>query len=135
MTLNLYQKILDELFTLAQDVEPIKTSRLAACIVHKRSIISYGFNQLKTHPFQAQYTRHENAIYLHAETDAIKNALKRIPSAELSKTMLFVVRAKLEKGKWVYGLSKPCEGCMKAVATFDIKDVVYTTDEGDYKYM
>jgi deoxycytidylate deaminase len=35
----------------------------------------------------------------------------------------------------MYGMAKPCIGCARAIATFDIQKVVYTLDGGDYKYM
>ena len=50
-------------------------ARLAACVVYKRDIVSFGINQLKSHPFQAKFSKNEDSIFLHAETDAIKNAL------------------------------------------------------------
>jgi len=35
--------------------------------------------------------------------------------------------------KFVRGMSKPCEGCARAIAQFGIKKVYYTTEEGfDY---
>ena len=131
-------KILENIFQLAQDTEGAGNSRLAACIVYKNKIISYGFNQKKTHPFQSQYSKNEDAIYLHSETDAIKNALKRVDPEILEKSTLCVVRAKRNSDnhkEWIFGLAKPCCGCAKAIATFGIKNVIYTTDEGDYKYM
>jgi len=32
-------------------------------------------------------------------------------------------------------MAKPCIGCARAIATFDISNVVYTLDGEDYKYM
>jgi len=130
-------RIIDNLFRLAQDVEGVNSSRLAACIVVKNTIVGYGFNQKKSHPFQAQYAKNEDAIYLHAETDAIKNALKRVAPEDLSKATLYVARAKRDQNdkKWIYGLSRPCSGCARAIASFDIKKVLYSTEGKDYKYM
>jgi deoxycytidylate deaminase len=131
------QRIFDNLFRLAQDVEGVNSSRLACCIVIKNTIVAYGFNQKKSHPFQAQYSKHEDAIYLHAETDAIKNATRRgVTTEELAKSTLYIARAKYdERKKWVCGLSKPCSGCARAIAAFNIQRVAYTLDSGGYKYM
>jgi deoxycytidylate deaminase len=135
------RRIIDNLFKLAQDVEGVSSARLACCIVIKNNIIAYGFNQKKSHPFQAQYGKNEDSIYLHAETDAIKNALRRVNQEDLTKATLYIVRAKYdENGHWAHGLSKPCSGCARAIAAFGIKNVVYTTEVYNsggnyYKYL
>lgn len=113
-------------------------ARLASCVVYKNEIVSIGVNQLKSHPFQARFAKNEDSIFLHAETHAIKNALKIITVEQLSKSHLYVCRVKYcdtGKKKFIWGLSKPCAGCMRAIATFDIKKVVYTCDGVDYKYL
>ena len=131
------RRIINNLFRLAQDIEPIKSSRLAACLVLKNNIIGFGFSQMKSHPFQAEFAKNEEAIYLHAETDAIKNALKRVSQDDVARSTLYVARAKMhiDTKKWMYGLAKPCPGCARAIATFDIQKVVYTLEGDDYKYM
>jgi deoxycytidylate deaminase len=128
---NRHDRYIDYLFKLAQDIEAIKSSRVTSCVVYKNEIVGFGFCQMKTHPMQAQFTRHHNAIYLHAEIDAIKNALKRISVDDISRATLYIARAKKEQGIWQFGLSRPCDGCMKAISSFDINNVIYTTDE-DY---
>jgi hypothetical protein len=95
-----------------------------------------GFNKKKSHPFQRKFSKHEEAIYLHAEIDAIKNALKNVDAETISKSTLYIMRVKYEDmnaKRFVRGLSKPCEGCSRAIAQFGIKKVYYTTEEGfDY---
>ena len=130
-------RIINNLFRLAQDIEPVKSSRLAACLILKNSVLGYGFSQMKSHPFQAEFAKNPEAIFLHAETDAIKNALKRASQDDVSKATLYIARAKIDHRtrKWIYGMAKPCIGCARAIATFDISNVVYTLDGEDYKYM
>jgi len=130
-------RIINNLFRLAQDIEPVKSSRLAACLILKNSVLGYGFSQMKSHPFQAEFAKNPEAIFLHAETDAIKNALKRVSQDDVSKATLYIARAKIDHRtrKWIYGMAKPCIGCARAIATFDISNVVYTLDGEDYKYM
>jgi len=114
-------------------------TRIAACIVYKNEIVSIGINQLKSHPFQAKFSRHEDSIFLHAETDAIKNALKHISVDQLSKASLFVCRVKYDENSRnklkTRGMCRPCEGCQRAIATFNISKVVYTCDDGSHKYL
>tara|TARA_Y100000310_G_scaffold34476_1_gene32642 strand:+ start:621 stop:1031 length:411 start_codon:yes stop_codon:yes gene_type:complete len=130
-------RIIDQLFKLAQDVPAIGSARFAACIVSGTSFVSYGFNQKKSHPFQAKYAKNVDAIYLHSETDAIKNALKRISPDELEKCSLYITRAKRdeENKRWLYGLAKPCIGCVAAIDDFDLKRVIYSLDVEGYKYL
>jgi len=130
-------RIINNLFRLAQDIDPVKSSRLAACIVYKNTVMGYGFSQMKSHPFQAGFAKNEHAIFLHAETDAIKNTLKRVSQDDVARSTLYIARAKIhvETKKWMYGLAKPCPGCARAIATFDIQNVVYTLEGDDYKYM
>lgn len=101
---------------------------LAAAIVIKNRIISFGTNQMKTDPFQAKYAKNKDCIYLHAEIGAIKNALKRVDVDSLRKADLYVLRVRNENRK--RAMSKPCAGCMRAIAEFGIRRVIYTTDDG-----
>lgn len=128
-------KILDILSKLAVTVEPVASARIAAAVVYKNDMISFGINQKKTHPFQVKFQRNHQSIFLHAETDAIKNALRFIDQEQLSKSTLYICRMKYigtDRREFVQGLSKPCEGCTKAIATFDIKNVVYSLDNEGY---
>ena len=129
-------KVLNLLSVIASDVPQMtkrSRARLAAAVVYKNQIVSYGVNQRKSHPFHSQFSDHESAIFLHAETDAIKNALKRINEYELEKSTLYVCRVKYTDNtpnkKLTWGLSKPCHSCFKAIATFGIKSVIYTGDD------
>jgi len=131
-------EICENLFKIAQSIAPVRSSRLAACLVYKNEIYAYGFSKMKTHPFQVRFFKNPQSIYLHAETDCIKNALRVTNDKTIAKSTLYVVRAKKDVHNhklWVYGLAKPCLGCQRAIITYDIKNVIYTTNEGHYKYM
>ena len=128
-------KVMDSLAKIAEDLDKNMNrsgARLASAIVFKNQVVSYGVNQNKSHPFHSQFSDHGDAIFLHAETDAIKNALKRIDENELSKATLYICRVKYDKaGKnksMTWGLSKPCVGCQRAIATFGIGDVIYSAE-------
>ena len=127
-------KILDK---VAESIDPVSGARLAAAVVYRNDIIAIGTNRKKTHPFQRRFAKHEMAVYLHAEIDAIKNALRHLSLTELSKSKLYISRMryadsepKPTRDKLMRGLAKPCEGCMRAIATFDIKHVCFTSDNG-----
>lgn len=100
----------------------IKLPQMAAVIV-RRNVIAIGYNSLKSHPLAARFGRHDEAIYLHAEVDAIKNALRFCRPNELAGCSMYVARV-LKNGE--PALAKPCKGCVRALATFGIEDVYWT---------
>lgn len=107
-------------------------SKHSALILYKNEIISVGFNRIKSHPFQKKYAKANEAIFLHAEISAIKQSLRRITLKELSKSTMYVARIRLNtENKPHFMYSKPCDGCMRAIAEFDIQKVFYTEDGGN----
>ena len=128
------KQIFGNLFKLAQSVEPIKGARIVAAITLRGRVVSYGFNHLKTNPFQSQYAKNRHAVYFHAETHAIKNALRIIEVDELAKCELYIMRARYNQlHNWEYGISFPCEGCTKCIDDFGIKQVYYSLDSKGFK--
>lgn len=129
---------IETLKTIAEDVEPVSRARLAAMILYKGKMVSIGFNQSKSHPFAAKYGKHPEAIYLHAEQDAINKAKRKLTEAELRKATLIVVRVKSEhNGKTTFGIAKPCPGCAQCITDHKIRTVIYTetTEGGNLKYI
>lgn len=136
---------MSNLFSLCQDLhnEPNSTrlpggARMVAALYVKNELVSIGWNQRKTSPFQAQFGKNQEAIYLHAELHAIKSALRTWSEADLirAKTTLFICRAKRthRAGPFIRGLAKPCSGCMGALGKdwYKIKTVVYSLDQDKY---
>lgn len=126
------------LHTLAKvaAANPNPQEKLAAAIVYRNRIISVGLNSMKSHPMAAKYGKNPEAVFLHAEIDSIKNALREIDIDYFSKCDLYVVRVKKPKPfskQYIFGLAKPCCGCERAIISFGIKRVIYTTNEGGYK--
>ena len=120
-----------ETFKLAQSIVPVRSSRIAACVVYRSKVVAYGYNHKKSHPFQAKFCKNKDAVFFHAEVHAIKNALRIIDIDDLSKCDLYIVRAKRENSSqktWVTGLAIPCSGCQKCIEDFDLKDVHYSLD-------
>ena len=130
MNHNQNVKILNLLTKMAEAVPPVRSARLASAVVLKGDIVSFGVNQLKTHPFQAKYSKNSQALYMHSENAAILRALKKIGEDELKNSILYVARVKNPGNVW--GLACPCEGCMKAIDKFKIKNVVYTDENERY---
>jgi len=106
--------------------------KFAAAVVYRNRIISVGMNSMKSHPLQAKYGKNKEAIFLHAEIAAIRNALRELEVDELSKCEIYIARVKKEKPfskKYIWGLAAPCSGCRRAIAEFGLKRVIYTTNE------
>lgn len=109
--------------------------KMAAGIVYKNKLIATGVNSYKSHPMMLTAGYRTDQIFLHAETDAIKNALKKINTSTLEKCEIYIVRVKHpEKNskEYVTAMAKPCAGCEKTIATFGISNVLYTTDEENH---
>lgn len=127
-----HERYLNQLLDIAMAIEePVGSSRIAASIVLHKHVIAYGISQYKTHPLQSRFSSNSEAIYLHAEICAIKNALRTINLSDLLKCTLYIARTKYTdetKQAIVQGIAKPCCGCSRAIATFGIKKVVYTLD-------
>ena len=124
-------EIFNETFKLAQAVIPVRGARIAASVVRKGKVVSYGYNHKKSHPFQARFCKNKDAVFFHAEVHAIKNALQIIDVDDLSKCELYIVRAKRDKNnkRWITGLSKPCSGCQKCIDLFELKNIYYSEEK------
>jgi deoxycytidylate deaminase len=120
-------------FALACSTPPVSNAKVGAIIELRGREVGTGVNKNKSHPFAAKYGKNAESIYLHAETDAILNSLKYLDHPdELRKATIYIARARkvsTHDHRFIYGLAKPCLGCQRALATFGICDVVYTTDE------
>lgn len=107
--------------------------KLTAILVFRRDIVAIGNNGLRTHPLQKKYGKNDEAIFLHAEIDAIAQALNHISREDLKNSTLYVHRVKRSSSvkhvaEWVDGMACPCEGCHSAILAFGIKRVVYSTN-------
>ena len=115
--------IKSKLKTIAENVDPVSRMRLAAAVLYKNRIVSIGTNQYKTHPMMKRFCKNPEAIFLHAEVDAIYKASKILTEKEFKKSKLVVVRVKRDGS---YGLAKPCDGCQECIDYYNIKKVEYT---------
>jgi len=120
------KRMFNNLTEVAIASEKVANYRLAAIIVYKNRIVSYGVPSYKTSPFQKKYAADEHKIHLHAEISAIKNAMRHLSLSQLKKSSLYVCRVK-DTG---WGMAKPCSGCQRAILEFGIKKVIYSSEEG-----
>jgi len=131
-------KIIRTVENIAASAERFSSAKVGAVLAIRNEIISIGFNQKKTHPLQRRFSKNEDCIYLHAEIDAIKNALRLNDPELLSKCTLYVSRVKCvstHDKTLILGIAKPCAGCMKAIRKYRIPEVIYSTDENTYEYL
>jgi deoxycytidylate deaminase len=102
---------------------PTTLPRMAAVIVFKNEVISIGYNQRKSHPFQKQFSQSDLKICLHAETDALRKALKILDCKEISKTRIYIARVLKNDS---IAKAKPCTICQNALNAYGIQ--AYWTD-------
>lgn len=126
----------------ATDLEGCAGARVAAILVYRDKPIAIGYNHKKSHPFIANFTKNDQAIFFHAETHAIFKALRSVEQKVLQRSTLYICRVKYapdgrKKGQLLWGLAKPCRGCMSCIAYYNIPRIVYSTDgePGSYKVM
>lgn len=138
VTMNAIESKLHELCTLADERPAVYRAQIVAGLYIRNKRIALGYNSYKSHPFQARFGKHEESIYLHAETDAIKNALKILTVDEIKKCSMYIARMKWKEGDnsdRITGMAKPCEGCKRALATFEIENVFYTLDDDGWEML
>lgn len=138
MIFNRDIKVMELLRRCSIDHQASKNNfKLSAAIVIKKDIISIGYNQMRTHPLQSQYSKNEHAIFLHAEIDAIACALNHVNKEDLKKATLYVHRVKRSGPNctsWIDGEACPCVGCSSAIMAFNISRVVHSTNlDGEYE--
>ena len=89
-----------------------------AVIIYRGKIIGRGFNKICVPGINRV-----NKYSIHAEVDAINDALRKFSKSILKKSVLVVVRLSTE-GKIRY--SYPCENCRNYISTVGIKTAYYT---------
>lgn len=138
MKTDRHQRYMKILAKIAEAQEPVARMRLTAALVYKNEIISVGCNQMKTHPFQMKFAKNKESIYLHAEVNCVRNALRSVSMDVISRCTMYVYRAKhpgQDSSVFIPGLSKPCEGCQRCIAEFGIKRVAYSLDNEGYDWL
>ena len=125
------KKIVEMLARLAIENPGTRTRyKMSAGIVYRRHLVATGVNSYKTHPLMQSPGYHREQIYMHAEVDAIRNALRLVSQDQLTKSAIYIVRVKQKReGKgYQFGLAKPCRGCTRMIASFGIDSVWWSED-------
>ena len=125
------QHWIEQLVRLARDIPRVGRARLASCMVHKGSVVAWGFNSMKSHPLAQRFGKNSDAIFLHSEVDCIRNAVKVLEPRELVRSTLYTARVKQVSSidrRMVHGLARPCAGCARAITAFNIGRAVWTLD-------
>lgn len=104
----------------------IDLPRMAAVITRRSKVISIGLNKHKTHPMAKRFQKHSKAECLHAEIDAIRNAIKN--GETLQNCSIYVARV-LKNNQ--LALAMPCEGCKDAIDTYGISNTFWTKNQND----
>ncbi len=97
--------------------------RMGAVLVLRNGDIFYGYNQQRSHPFQKQWAKHPEAIFLHAEIDALIRAMKMVPDEMIVGSSIYIARV-LKNGQ--PALAKPCSGCLGALIHFGVDNIWWT---------
>jgi deoxycytidylate deaminase len=92
--------------------------KLGCVIVKGNSVISTGYNQIKTHPLSPHAWK-----MVHAEFSAVLG----ISASDLKGSTVYVYR---ETKSGELALAKPCIYCHKMLENCDIKTVYYTIKGG-----
>lgn len=87
--------------------------RIGSCVVKKGKIVSFGWNQRKTHSKSLHPYRN-----LHAETHAILSTKE-----DLTGASIYVFR---ENRQGRLACSKPCKYCEEMIRSKGIKKIYYT---------
>ena len=138
--MNSNTKYLAFLAEYAKENDPCSGAKVAAAIYVKNSLIILGNNKKKTDPWAARFAKNSEADFIHAEISAIKNTINHFRGEKyareiLENATLFVCRVKRisQNGEYIWGMAKPCTGCMDAIKRYNIKRVIYS-EEGTGNY-
>jgi hypothetical protein len=122
----------DKLIKLSFAMIDFPNSRRAkhfSFILIRNKVVSMGWNMgFKTHPLAHKMGHRYDSI--HSELHCIKKFPH--PVSELARCKLFNVRVN-RKGK--VRLSKPCLKCQKLLEIFNLREVWYTLDGGEFKQL
>jgi deoxycytidylate deaminase len=91
-----------------------------AIVVFRGKIVGNGYNKLSINNHNKV-----NKWSIHAEVDAINDALRKISRYDLKKSILIVVRLK-KKGD--ISLSAPCNDCANYIKKFGILTCYYSDE-------
>ena len=119
------REFIEEAYELAER-SPLKISNHGAVVLYRGKIVGRGYNKQCI-----ENINKVNRFSVHAEVDAINNALRKISFDDLKKSTLIVVRKmkKVEETQHPFdgmGLSAPCPCCTRFINRCQIKKIYYS---------
>jgi len=96
----------------------LNCSNHGAIVIYRGKIVGHGYNKQSV-----ENLNRVNKWTIHAEVDAINNALRKISKDNLKQSTLIVVRL-MKTGE--IGLSQPCKCCSEFIKKCGIKNVYYS---------
>lgn len=124
--LRIHYKFIEIAQSMA-DLSTFDRVKIGAVVVNRKTIISSGFNQMKTHPLQKERNKRRevhkhNCSAVHAEVSALSK-VRNVPQGSI----LYVSRKTLGGDS---GMCRPCPACMSVIRESGINTIVYTTPDG-----
>lgn len=129
------RRFIDEAMLIA-DMSNLKIAHHGAVVIYRGKIVGRGYNK-----YCIEDKNKVNRWSVHAEVDAINNALRKISPDDLRKSTLIVVR-KLKEGTKIHndktktisenlkcediGYSAPCRHCANFIIRNGIKTCYYS---------
>jgi len=101
--------------------------RLEARVYYKGHLICAGYNSYTNSSKLQRRFGGDKRPFVHAELDAIREAIYHVGIDSLAQCELYIERYKADG---TLGLAKPCECCQRALEMFKFKRVYYTTERG-----
>jgi len=114
-------KYLDLAISAAKINDIKNLPRMSAVLVTKDRQCFIGKNRYRTHPLQKRFGKNPRAIFLHAEIDAIVQAIRN--KINTQGASLYIARVLKNNTS---ALAKPCIGCQGAIVYFGIEKVEWT---------
>lgn len=111
------QNFIDEALRLAEK-SSLKVAHHGALVIYRGRIVGRGYNK-----YCVENINKINRWSVHAEVDAIKNALRKISHEDLRKSNLIVVR---RVGDGETALSTPCKRCSNFIKRCGIRTTYYS---------
>lgn len=111
------------------------SARVGCVVVYKGAILAKSYNSNKTHTTQAKfnkwrYNEDVSKKYLPCKLHAEINCLVRIKYLDIdfSKVHIYTYR---ETKNGHLAISKPCPSCLAMIKSLGIKNLHYTTEDGE----
>lgn len=125
------QTYIDEAI-LSAEKSILKVANHGAVVIYRGKIVGRGYNK-----YCVENINKVNRWSVHAEVDAINNALRKISYEDLRKSTLIVVRKLKENSEYKenknenilceeIGLSAPCRHCTNFILKHGIKRCYYS---------